>query len=101
MLTSGVASTVFSSIAGESLVIPVEISGDGMFSFSVFDLMKEQLHTIFWMLPMFIQAKVSLDRVDDFLRNVSGYYLPSRLFDNLPCSPDRVVGRICVCRERL
>jgi hypothetical protein len=35
--------------------------------------MKEQLHTIFWMLPLFIQAKVSLDRVDDFLRNVSGY----------------------------
>ncbi|KAH9984900.1 hypothetical protein BJV77DRAFT_1035217 [Russula vinacea] len=35
----------------------------------LFDLMKEQLHTIFWMLPLFIQAKVSLDRVDDFLRN--------------------------------
>jgi ABC-type multidrug transport system fused ATPase/permease subunit len=38
-------------------------------SIAVFDLMKEQLHTIFWMLPLFIQAKVSLDRADDFLRN--------------------------------
>jgi ABC-type multidrug transport system fused ATPase/permease subunit len=38
-------------------------------SIAVFDLLKEQLHTIFWMMPGFIQAKVSLDRTDDFLRN--------------------------------
>jgi hypothetical protein len=54
--------------------------------------MKEQLHTIFWMLPLFIQAKVSLDRADDFLRNVSDYYFSSHLFDRIPCPPDRVVG---------
>lgn len=38
-------------------------------SIAVFDLLREQLHTIFWMMPGFIQAKVSLDRTDDFLRN--------------------------------
>ena len=43
----------------------------------VFDLLRDQLHTIFWMIPMFIQAKVSLDRVDDFLHNVSAYYFSS------------------------
>ncbi|KAH9986083.1 hypothetical protein BJV74DRAFT_845474 [Russula compacta] len=38
-------------------------------SMAVFDLLRDQLHSIFWMIPMFIQARVSLDRVDDFLRN--------------------------------
>ena len=44
------------------------------------------------MMPVFIQAKVSIDRVDDFLRNVSGYYFSCRLFDILPSPSDRVVG---------
>lgn len=43
---------------------------------SVFDLLRDQLHSIFWMIPMFIQARVSLDRVDDFLRNVRGHHPP-------------------------
>src|ERR1700733_668305 len=50
---------------------------------SVFDLLKEQLHTVFWMMPVFIQAKVSLDRTDDFLRNVRDLYFPGCLFDIL------------------
>ena len=44
------------------------------------------------MMPVFIQAKVSIDRIDDFLHNVSGYYLSCRLTDILPCPIDRVVG---------
>ncbi|KAH8086617.1 hypothetical protein BXZ70DRAFT_1067776 [Cristinia sonorae] len=36
-------------------------------SMAVFDLLRNQLHTIFSMLPAIIQAKVSLDRVNDFL----------------------------------
>jgi hypothetical protein len=32
---------------------------------------------------MFTQAKVSLDRVDDFLRNVGVYHLPDSLFNIL------------------
>ncbi|KAI0052966.1 hypothetical protein FA95DRAFT_1579668 [Auriscalpium vulgare] len=36
-------------------------------SMAVFEIMRDQLHSIFYMIPMFIQAKVSLDRVDEFL----------------------------------
>ncbi|KAH9019330.1 hypothetical protein EDB83DRAFT_2508434 [Lactarius deliciosus] len=35
----------------------------------LFDLIRDQLHTIFWMIPMFIQARVSVDRVNDFLQD--------------------------------
>ncbi|TCD66627.1 hypothetical protein EIP91_001094 [Steccherinum ochraceum] len=38
-------------------------------SMVVFDLLRDQLHTIFGMLPDLIQARVSLDRVNDFLHN--------------------------------
>ncbi|KAI9434157.1 hypothetical protein H4582DRAFT_2081171 [Lactarius indigo] len=38
-------------------------------SMAVFDLLTNQLHTIFQMIPMFIQARVSLDRVNDFLHD--------------------------------
>ncbi|KAI9449922.1 hypothetical protein BJY52DRAFT_1215702 [Lactarius psammicola] len=38
-------------------------------SMAVFDLLRDQLHTIFWIIPMFIQARVSLDRVNDFLHD--------------------------------
>ena len=39
--------------------------------FLVFDLLRDQLYSIFRLIPMFIQAWVSLDRVNDFLHNVS------------------------------
>ncbi|KAH9967588.1 hypothetical protein BC827DRAFT_1264378 [Russula dissimulans] len=38
-------------------------------SMAVFDLLRDQLHMIFLMIPTLIQAKVSLDRTDDFLHN--------------------------------
>ncbi|KAI0248983.1 hypothetical protein BJV78DRAFT_1276336 [Lactifluus subvellereus] len=38
-------------------------------SMAVFDLLRDQLHNIFWLIPAFIQAKVSADRIDDFLHN--------------------------------
>lgn len=34
---------------------------------AVFEVLQDNLHTIFGMLPMIIQAKVSLDRTNDFL----------------------------------
>lgn len=34
---------------------------------SVFQILQDNLHTIFGMIPMIIQAKVSLDRVNEFL----------------------------------
>ncbi|KAH9166017.1 hypothetical protein EDB89DRAFT_2076263 [Lactarius sanguifluus] len=38
-------------------------------SMAVFDLIREQLQSIFWMIPMFIRTRVSLDRVNDFLHD--------------------------------
>ncbi|KAI0028294.1 hypothetical protein K488DRAFT_80756 [Vararia minispora EC-137] len=38
-------------------------------SMAVFDLLRDQLHTIFFFVTPIIQAKVSLDRVTDFLQN--------------------------------
>ncbi|KAI9434147.1 hypothetical protein H4582DRAFT_2112597 [Lactarius indigo] len=38
-------------------------------SMAVFDLIRGQLQSIFWMIPMFIRARVSLDRVNDFLHD--------------------------------
>ncbi|KAI9453050.1 P-loop containing nucleoside triphosphate hydrolase protein [Lactarius psammicola] len=38
-------------------------------SMAVFDLLREQLHNIFYMIPMILQARVSLERVNDFLQN--------------------------------
>ncbi|KAH9166802.1 hypothetical protein EDB89DRAFT_2075433 [Lactarius sanguifluus] len=38
-------------------------------SMAVFDLIRNQLQSIFWMIPMFIRARVSLDRVNDFLHH--------------------------------
>ncbi|KAH9016815.1 P-loop containing nucleoside triphosphate hydrolase protein, partial [Lactarius pseudohatsudake] len=37
-------------------------------SMAVFDLLSDQLHSIFRMIPMFIQARVSLDRMNNFLQ---------------------------------
>jgi hypothetical protein len=39
--------------------------------FPVFDLLRDQLLSIFRMIPTFIQAWVSLERVNDFLDDVS------------------------------
>ena len=39
----------------------------------MFDLLRDQLYSIFRFIPTFIQAWVSLDRVNDFLHNVSGF----------------------------
>ncbi|KAH9028059.1 ABC transporter type 1, transmembrane domain-containing protein [Lactarius deliciosus] len=38
-------------------------------SMAVFDLLSDQLHAIFRMIPMFIQARVSLDRLNNFLHD--------------------------------
>ncbi|KAH9028261.1 hypothetical protein EDB84DRAFT_1563180 [Lactarius hengduanensis] len=37
-------------------------------SMAVFDLLSDQLHAIFRMIPMFMQARVSLDRMNNFLQ---------------------------------
>jgi hypothetical protein len=54
------------------------VGGDGTQNFPVFDLLRDQLFSIFRMIPMFIQAWVSLDRVNDFLNDVSASLCSSR-----------------------
>lgn len=41
----------------------------------VFDMLRDQLHMVFYMIPAVIQGKVSLDRVSDFLRKVLPLFL--------------------------
>ena len=40
-------------------------------SMTVFDMLRDQLHIVFYFGSQSITGKVSLDRVDDFLKNVS------------------------------
>ncbi|KAH9952289.1 hypothetical protein BGW80DRAFT_1430860 [Lactifluus volemus] len=53
-------------------------------SMAVFDLIRDQLHNVFWLIPSFIQGKVSFDRLDDFLRN-------TELLDEFTDDPERVM----------
>jgi hypothetical protein len=39
-------------------------------SIAVFDLMRNQLHILSWQIPLSVQGKVSIDRIDEFLRQV-------------------------------
>ncbi|KAI0793372.1 hypothetical protein C8Q75DRAFT_749936 [Abortiporus biennis] len=51
-----------------TFIMKKQLSASIVFSsMAVFDLLRDQLHTIFGMLPAVIQAKVSLDRVNEFL----------------------------------
>jgi hypothetical protein len=38
---------------------------------AVFDMLRDQLHIVFWGFVNIVQGKVSLDRLTDFLNNVS------------------------------
>jgi hypothetical protein len=44
-------------------------------SIGVFDVLRNQLNMMFWHIPMTIQGKVSLDRINDFLQNVRSYLI--------------------------
>lgn len=53
-----------------------ELSASKVFSsMSVFDMLRGQLHMAFYTISSSVQAKVSLDRVNDFLHNVSPAFL--------------------------
>lgn len=48
-----------------------ELSAAKVFSsISVFDLLRNQLHLVFWIVSSVLSGKVSLDRMNDFLHNV-------------------------------
>ncbi|TCD68817.1 hypothetical protein EIP91_009684 [Steccherinum ochraceum] len=53
-----------------TLVMKQTLTASVVFSsMVVFDLLRDQLHTMFGLLPDLIQARVSLDRMNDFLHN--------------------------------
>ncbi|KAH7914592.1 hypothetical protein BJ138DRAFT_1143462 [Hygrophoropsis aurantiaca] len=60
--------TMLASYTTYTLVMGQNLSASKVFSsMSVFDILREQLHSVFYNIPKIIQAKVSLDRVDSFL----------------------------------
>ncbi|KAG1716785.1 hypothetical protein ID866_383 [Astraeus odoratus] len=62
--------TMMACYATYTLVMGEQLTASRVFSsMTVFDIMRDQLHMIFWQLPAVIQAKVSLARVNDFLKN--------------------------------
>ncbi|KAF9645156.1 hypothetical protein BDM02DRAFT_3189933 [Thelephora ganbajun] len=61
--------TMIVSFACYTIVMKEEMTAAKVFSaMSVFDTLRNQMWVIFYHIPMIIQAKVSLDRVNDFLR---------------------------------
>ncbi|KZS93246.1 P-loop containing nucleoside triphosphate hydrolase protein [Sistotremastrum niveocremeum HHB9708] len=51
-----------------TLVMKQELTASRVFSsMALFDMMRDQLHMVFFMIPAVIQAKVSLERVSEFL----------------------------------
>lgn len=48
-----------------------ELSASKVFSsMAVFDMLRDQLHMVFYAITQLVTGKVSLNRVDDFLKNV-------------------------------
>ncbi|KAJ7293178.1 hypothetical protein C8J57DRAFT_1703993 [Mycena rebaudengoi] len=55
-------------IPDKTVIMKEELSASKVFSsMSVFDMLRNQLHFIFWALSQTVTGKVSLDRVNDFL----------------------------------
>ncbi|KAF9243741.1 P-loop containing nucleoside triphosphate hydrolase protein [Melanogaster broomeanus] len=62
--------TMMACYSTYTLIMGKDLSASRVFSsMTVFDIMRDQLHTIFWEIPYVIQAKVSLGRVNHFLRD--------------------------------
>ncbi|KDQ56808.1 hypothetical protein JAAARDRAFT_36283 [Jaapia argillacea MUCL 33604] len=78
-----------------TLVMKKQLSASIVFSsMAVFDILREQLFIVFFMIPQFIQAKVSLDRVNDFLHDtelLDQYSTPTDVtpFAVLDVEPDK------------
>lgn len=62
---------MISSYATFTLVMKRELSPSIVFSsMSIFDMLREQLQEVVLRIPNLVQAKVSLDRITEFLHNV-------------------------------
>ncbi|KAI0832850.1 multidrug resistance-associated ABC transporter [Trametes gibbosa] len=61
--------TMVATFVTYTVIMGKELTASRVFSsMSVFDVLRDQLHMVFSMLPPIIQAKVSLDRVTEFLQ---------------------------------
>ncbi|KZP16764.1 P-loop containing nucleoside triphosphate hydrolase protein [Athelia psychrophila] len=81
--------TMLATYATYTLIMKKDLTASKVFSsITVFDLLRENLHMVFWELPHFIQGEVSLDRVNDFLTK-------TELLDSFSeCISDEAVGLI-------
>ncbi|KAI0371499.1 multidrug resistance-associated ABC transporter [Pilatotrama ljubarskyi] len=60
--------TMVATFVAYTVIMGKELTASRVFSsMSVFDVLREQLHTVFALVPSMIQAKVSLDRITEFL----------------------------------
>ncbi|RXW23865.1 hypothetical protein EST38_g2012 [Candolleomyces aberdarensis] len=62
--------TMVASYSTFTVIMKRELSASIVFSsMTVFDMLRDQLHIVFFVVSQSITGKVSLDRVDDFLKN--------------------------------
>ncbi|KAI4529011.1 P-loop containing nucleoside triphosphate hydrolase protein [Schizophyllum commune Loenen D] len=62
--------TMMATYITHTAIMGEPLSASKVFSsITVFDMLRDQLHTIFGMIGLTVSAKVSLDRVNDFLKN--------------------------------
>ncbi|KAI0774725.1 multidrug resistance-associated ABC transporter [Trametes elegans] len=60
--------TMVATFVTYTVIMGKQLTASRVFSsMSVFDVLREQLHTVFALVPSIIQAKVSLDRITEFL----------------------------------
>ncbi|TDL23375.1 hypothetical protein BD410DRAFT_820769 [Rickenella mellea] len=61
-------STMIATYSVYTIIMKKQLTASTVFSsMAVFDMVKDQLHSIYHMVPLCVQAKVSLDRVAEFL----------------------------------
>ncbi|KAH7883936.1 hypothetical protein F5I97DRAFT_2075294 [Phlebopus sp. FC_14] len=62
--------TMLACYSTYTLIMGKQLTASRVFSsMTIFDILREQLQVVFFMVPAIIQAKVSLDRVNDFLND--------------------------------
>ncbi|TDL13954.1 hypothetical protein BD410DRAFT_757430 [Rickenella mellea] len=79
--------TMIASYSTYTIIMKGDLTASTVFSsIAVFDLLRSQLQTLFYMIPPILQAKVSLNRVTEFLQEIE-------LLDKYAVIPDsRVPG---------
>ncbi|KAI0357917.1 P-loop containing nucleoside triphosphate hydrolase protein [Trametes cingulata] len=62
--------TMLSTFFTYTVIMKGELTASRVFSaMAVFDMLRQSIHNVFTLVPQFVQVKVSLERIADFLRN--------------------------------